>query len=54
MLKPNQMVESPIDKDDNSGVYPQLSSSVKKIKGITEFLPTVIKAEFARGKDVKY
>ena len=46
------MVESPIDRDDNSGVYDSLSSSVKN-KGDLEFLPTVIKAEFARGKDIK-
>ena len=52
VLKINQMVESPIDRDDNSGVYDSLSSSVKN-KGDLEFLPTVIKAEFARGKDVK-
>ena len=52
VLKPNQMVESPIDRDDNLHDYDSLSSSVKN-KGDLEFLPNVIKAEFARGKDVK-
>ena len=52
MLKPNEIIEVPIDKDDNSSVYPQLSSSIKN-KGDLEFIPTLIKGSFARGKDVK-
>ena len=40
MLKPNEIIEVPIDKDDNSGVYPQLSSSIKN-KGDLEFIPTL-------------
>ena len=52
MLKPNEIIEVPIDKDDNSSVYPELSSSVKN-KGDLEFIPTLIKGSFARGKDVK-
>ena len=52
MLKPNEIIEVPIDKDDNAVVYPQLSSSIKN-KGDLEFIPTLIKGSFARGKDVK-
>ena len=52
MLKPNEIIEVPIDKDDNASVYPQLSSSIKN-KGDLEFIPTLIKGSFARGKDVK-
>lgn len=52
MLKPNQIIEVSIDKDDNSTVYPELSSSIKN-KGDLQFIPTLIKGSFARGKDVK-
>ena len=52
MLKPNEIIEVPIDKDDNSSIYPELSSSIKN-KGDLEFIPTLIKGSFARGKDVK-
>ena len=52
MLKPNEIIEVPIDKDDNASVYPQLSNSIKN-KGDLEFIPTLIKGSFARGKDVK-
>ena len=45
MLKPNEIIEVPIDKDDNSSVYPQLSSSIKN-KGDLEFIPTLIKVQF--------
>ena len=52
ILKPNEIVEAPIDRDDNLSIYDQLSSKVKDT-GSLEFIPTVIKAEFAKGKDVK-
>ena len=52
MLKPNEIIEVPIDKDDNAVVYPELSSKIKN-KGDLEFIPTLIKGSFARGKDVK-
>ena len=52
ILKPNEIVEAPIDRDDNLSIYEQLSSKVKDT-GSLEFIPTVIKAEFAKGKDVK-
>ena len=52
ILKPNQIIEVPIDKDDNSTVYPELSSKIKN-KGDLQFIPTLIKGSFARGKDVK-
>lgn len=52
MLKPNEIIEVPIDKDDNASVYPQLNSSIKN-KGDLQFIPTLIKGSFARGKDVK-
>ena len=52
ILKPGEMVEVPIDRDDNLSIYDQLSSKIKD-KGSLEFKPTVIRADFARGKDVK-
>ena len=52
MLKPNEIIEVPIDKDDNAVVYPELSSKIKN-KGDLVFIPTLIKGAFARGKDVK-
>ena len=52
ILKPNEMLEAPIDRNDNLPRYEQLSSKIKNT-GSLEFKPTVIKAEFAKGKDVK-
>ena len=49
MLKPNEIIEVPIDKDDNSSVYPELSSSVKN-KGDLEFIPTLIKGSLLEAK----
>ena len=52
ILKPGEMIEVPIDRDDNLSIYDQLSNKIKD-KGSLEFKPTVIRADFARGKDVK-
>lgn len=49
VLKPNEMVESPIDKNDNQGNYHKLNKNLKN-KGKLQFIPIVIKAEYAKGK----
>ena len=52
ILKPGEMIESAIDRDDNLSIYDQLSNKIKNT-GSLEFKPTVIRADFAKGKDVK-
>ena len=49
VLKPNEMVESPIDINDNQGNYNKLNKNLKN-KGKLQFIPIVIKAEYAKGK----
>ena len=51
ILKSGEMVEVPIDRDDNLSIYDQLSNKIKD-KGSLEFKPTVIRSDFARGKGV--
>ena len=49
VLKPNEMVETPIDINDNQSNYSKLNKNLKN-KGKLQFIPIVIKAEYAKGK----
>ena len=49
VLKPNEMVETPIDINDNQGNYSKLNKNLKN-KGKLQFIPIVIKAEYSKGK----